>query len=169
MIYIWITNIGTYEKVEGKSVPVLFNWAPRVWRSVGIAPRILDFNTRLRWVVSFTPRPLYSQGKNTWYPLDRRLGGPQSRSGLGGEEINSKPWSGLETPIIQPVAQRYSTELSRHLNVWKWHRFKRNKSWKMEEYRLNFCLVLKPHASEWNIKRNESAQYKASFLISFRL
>jgi len=30
-------------------------------------------------VVSFTPRPLYLQGKSPWYPLDRRLGGPQSR------------------------------------------------------------------------------------------
>jgi hypothetical protein len=37
-------------------------------------------------VVSFTPRPLYSQGKSPWYPLDRRPGGPQSRSGRGGEE-----------------------------------------------------------------------------------
>jgi hypothetical protein len=24
-------------------------------------------------VVSFTPRPLYPQGKSPWYPLDRRL------------------------------------------------------------------------------------------------
>jgi hypothetical protein len=37
-------------------------------------------------VVSSTPRPLYPQGKSPWYPLDRRLGGPQSRSGRGGEE-----------------------------------------------------------------------------------
>jgi hypothetical protein len=42
-------------------------------------------------VVSFTPRPLYSQGKSPRYPLDRRLGGPQSRSGRGGEEKNSQP------------------------------------------------------------------------------
>jgi hypothetical protein len=27
-------------------------------------------------------------GKSPWYPLDRRLGGPQSRSGRGGEEKN---------------------------------------------------------------------------------
>jgi hypothetical protein len=26
-------------------------------------------------VVSFTPRPLYPQGKSPLYPLDRRLGG----------------------------------------------------------------------------------------------
>jgi len=40
-------------------------------------------------VVSFTLRTLYSQGKSPWYPLYRRLGGPQSRSGSGGEEKNS--------------------------------------------------------------------------------
>jgi hypothetical protein len=35
-------------------------------------------------VVSFMRRPLYPQGKSPWYPLDRRFGGPQSRSGSGG-------------------------------------------------------------------------------------
>jgi hypothetical protein len=35
-------------------------------------------------VVSFLPRPLYPQGKSPWYPLDRRLGGPQSCSRRGG-------------------------------------------------------------------------------------
>jgi hypothetical protein len=46
-------------------------------------------------VVSFTPRLLYPQGKSLWYPLDRRLGGPQSRSGCGGEEKNSQPPPGI--------------------------------------------------------------------------
>jgi hypothetical protein len=36
------------------------------------------------------------QGKGPWYPLDRRLGGPQSRSGRGGEEKNSQPQPGIE-------------------------------------------------------------------------
>jgi hypothetical protein len=45
--------------------------------------------------------------------LDRRLGGLQSRSGRGSEEKNSQPLPGLEHPIIQPVAQRCTTELSR--------------------------------------------------------
>jgi hypothetical protein len=44
--------------------------------------------------------------------LDRRLGGAHSRSGRGGEEKSSQPLPGLEPPIIQPVAQRYTTELS---------------------------------------------------------
>jgi len=29
------------------------------------------WGTRWRWVVSFTPRPLYRQGKTPWYSLDR--------------------------------------------------------------------------------------------------
>jgi hypothetical protein len=37
-------------------------------------------------VVNFTPRPLYPRGKSPRYPLDRRLGRPQSRSGRSGEE-----------------------------------------------------------------------------------
>jgi hypothetical protein len=51
--------------------------------SGSIAPRVLGLGIRWRWVVSFTTRPLYHQGKIPWYPLDRRLGGPQSRSGRG--------------------------------------------------------------------------------------
>jgi hypothetical protein len=86
------------------------------WRNRGTAQRILDLYTRRRWVVSFTPRPLYHQGKRPWYPLDRRLGGPQSRSGRGGEEKNSQPLPGLEPSIIQSVAQCYTIELSRLLN-----------------------------------------------------
>jgi len=39
--------------------------------SGGIVPRILDLGTRWRWVASFTPRPLYPQGKIRWYPLER--------------------------------------------------------------------------------------------------
>jgi hypothetical protein len=47
-------------------------------------------------MVSFTPQPLYLQGKSPWCPLDRRLGGPQSLSGHGGEEKNSQPPPGIE-------------------------------------------------------------------------
>jgi hypothetical protein len=83
------------------------------WRGGGLAPRILDLGTRWRPVVSFTPRPLYPQGKRPRYPWDWSLGGPQSRPGHGGEEKNSQSLPGLEPPIIQPAAQRYTTELSR--------------------------------------------------------
>jgi hypothetical protein len=57
-------------------------------------------------VANFTPRPLYPQGKSPWYQLDRRLVGPQSRSGRRGEEKNTQPLSGIEPPTIQSVDQR---------------------------------------------------------------
>jgi len=66
-------------------------------------------------MVSLTPRLIYSQEKSPWYPLDRRLVEPQSRFGRGGEEKNFQPLLGLKPPIIQPVVQRYTNELSRLL------------------------------------------------------
>jgi hypothetical protein len=39
-------------------------------------------------------RPLYPQGNSPWYPLYRRLGAPQNRSGRG-DEKNSKPPPGI--------------------------------------------------------------------------
>jgi hypothetical protein len=45
-------------------------------------------------------------GKEPWYPLDRRLGVPQSRSGRGGEEKNSQRLPGLEPPIIRLIAKK---------------------------------------------------------------
>jgi hypothetical protein len=55
-------------------------------------------------VVCFTPRPLYP-----WNPLDRRLDGPQNRSGRRGDK-NLTP-TGTQTPdpsAVQPVASRYT-------------------------------------------------------------
>jgi hypothetical protein len=81
-----------------------FNSAPLhegVLGSRGRSPRILDLGTRWRWVVGFTARPLYPQGKKPWCPLNRSLGGSQSRSGRGGEEKNSQPLLEIEPPIIQ--------------------------------------------------------------------
>jgi hypothetical protein len=57
------------------------------WGSGGVVPCILDLGSR--W-------PLYAQRKSPWYPLGRRLAGPQSRSGRGGEEKNSQPQPGIE-------------------------------------------------------------------------
>jgi len=82
------------------------------WWSGGIAPRILDLNTRWRWTVSFTPRPIYTQKKNPRYPLDRRLGGPKSRSGHGVEEKNSEPPPGFEPQSSDRPARSQSVWLS---------------------------------------------------------
>jgi hypothetical protein len=62
------------------------------------------------WVVNITPRPLYPRGKSPRYPFDRRLGGPQNRSGRRGEDKNLVP-TGTRTPApsaVQPVASRYT-------------------------------------------------------------
>jgi hypothetical protein len=83
--------------------------------SGSIAPLFLDLGTR-RWsVVSFTLRPLYPQGRSPSYPLERRLGWLQILSEHGGEEKNSQLLPVFEPPFIQPVVQRYITELSRLL------------------------------------------------------
>jgi hypothetical protein len=100
------------------------------WGSGYVTQRILDLGTIWRRVVSFTPRPLYLQGKRPWYQLDWRLGGPLCRSGRGGEEKNSQSLPGLEPPIIQPVAQRCTAELSRL------HTLKRN------NVKVNVLIVL---------------------------
>jgi hypothetical protein len=55
------------------------------WGTESIAPRI-NLGPRWRWVVSFMPWPHYHQCKSPRYPLERRLGGSQSRSGCCGKE-----------------------------------------------------------------------------------
>jgi hypothetical protein len=58
------------------------------WGRRSIAPRILTWALGVgEWSASF---PCYfSPRKEPLVPLGRRLGGPQSRSGRGGEEKNS--------------------------------------------------------------------------------
>jgi hypothetical protein len=58
-----------------------------IWESRCIGPQFLDLGTSSRWVVSFTPLLVLLWGKFPRYPLDRRLGGSQSRSGLGEEKF----------------------------------------------------------------------------------
>jgi hypothetical protein len=53
--------------------------------------------------------------ESPWYLLDKRLGVSQSRCGRSGEDKNSQSLPGLEPQIIQPIAQRYTTELHRLL------------------------------------------------------
>jgi hypothetical protein len=77
----FIQQVGN---IIGQIVSVL-NWAPHdedTLGSGGVAPRILYVGTGLRWVVSLCR--FTSGEKNSRYPLDRRLGVPQSRSGRGG-------------------------------------------------------------------------------------
>jgi hypothetical protein len=72
-----------------------------VWGSGCIGPHFLDLGTTWGWVVSFTPPSLYPRGKSPRSLLDRRLDGPQSRSGRRGEE-----------KILDPTATRTPTPRS---------------------------------------------------------
>jgi hypothetical protein len=49
---------------------------------------IFDLSTRWKWMVNFMPLLLYRQGRRPQYPLDKKLGGPQSQSGCCGEQKN---------------------------------------------------------------------------------
>jgi hypothetical protein len=111
------TSRETEKIVLKVKLSLCFNWAPRHEDVLGSGGTELhsffDLGIRLSWVVSFTPRPLYPQGKSPWYPLDRRLGGPQSRSGCGGGEKNSQLPPGIEPqnhdrPARGPVLYRLS-------------------------------------------------------------
>jgi hypothetical protein len=82
---------------SGRGVKLKLSTTP--WRRVGEwrhSSTFLDLCIRWRWVVSIMSRSLYPRGKCTWYPLDRTLGGPQSRSGRYAVEKN------ISRPEIEP-------------------------------------------------------------------
>jgi hypothetical protein len=69
---------------------------------------ILDLGTRWKCVVSFVPQLLHSWERSPPYPLDMRLGVPQSQSGCCGVQKISCPCQKLNPPAIQPVACCYT-------------------------------------------------------------
>jgi hypothetical protein len=88
---------------KSKVVPVFRESSKRPWRRMGewkYSFPILGLGTRWKWVISFTPLPLYPRGNNPQYPLDRRLGGPRNR------EKSFAP-AGNRTPDVQPLPHRY--------------------------------------------------------------
>jgi hypothetical protein len=108
--YICICNKRTSRPVKGKVGPVLNSLSTTPWRRMGsgcIDLHFLDLCTSWRWVVSFTPRPLYSRRKGPWYPWDRRLGGPLIRFGRHGEEKILDP-TGTRTPTPRSSARSWS-------------------------------------------------------------
>ena len=53
----------------------------------------------------FRPRPFYPRKKTRQYPLNKRLGGPQSQSRRYGEEIYLLRMPGFEGRIVETVAK----------------------------------------------------------------
>jgi hypothetical protein len=67
-------------------------------------------------VVSFHAPAALPPGKEPRYPLDRRVGGPQDRSGRCGEE-NNLSLLGIEPGSSSPYPVAIPTELSRSVSV----------------------------------------------------
>jgi len=64
--------------------------------------RYLNLGTRWSSVASLTHRPLYPWGKRPSYPLSKRLGGLQFRSGCWREEKKSLPAREVKTSSCSP-------------------------------------------------------------------
>jgi len=73
----------------------------KIKSSLSMPCRHID-GTRWRCVVHFPPQQLYLPGKDTQYPLNRRLGGLSEHFR---DEINLLALLGIEAQLIQPVAQ----------------------------------------------------------------
>jgi hypothetical protein len=69
---------------------------------------LLDLDTNFGRVVSIKPRQLYTLGKSPLYPLDRRLGGPQSRLGVYGRAKILDRISGLKLRPLGGPARNQS-------------------------------------------------------------
>jgi hypothetical protein len=66
-----------------------------------IGPCFLYLGTSSRRVVALKSVPLYPRGKNILYSLDKRLGGPQSSSGICGElKIIVSTWDMIFVPSV---------------------------------------------------------------------
>jgi hypothetical protein len=79
----------------------------------------LDLGTSWQWAVSFMSRPLYPRGKSPLYPLDRRLGGPQHRSGRHGE-VKILATIGTRTRPFGHPAHSQSLYRLRYPGSWLW-------------------------------------------------
>jgi hypothetical protein len=117
----WIpkSNPASWVRGKGKVIPMFtkHHAMKTYWGSGAIAPRLHDLGTRWRGVVSFTPRPLYPQGKSPRNPLDRRLGGPLEKV------VKRKVCSPcLESNSARPARSLVSksTELSLLLLLHEW-------------------------------------------------
>jgi hypothetical protein len=78
----------------------------------------LDLRTSGRWMVSLTSRQLCTWGNSPRYPLDRGLGGPQSRSGRHGE-VKSHAVTGTRTLTPWSSIHCLSSIFAIVVDIWK--------------------------------------------------
>jgi hypothetical protein len=115
------------------------------WRNGGIAPCILTLCTRWRWVVSFTSLPLYPRDKTPWYPLDRRLGVPQSWFVRGGEEKRFNHCTSTESNSGRPACSLFIELATSPLLVSRRRNYKRSGS------ELSLKAAINEETNKWCI------------------
>jgi hypothetical protein len=90
--------------LKGKGSPYSRPWGPkRGRRGIALPVREPRHEEGMGWLA---PRPgRFTPGRDTWYPLCRRLGGPQGRF----ERLRKiSPPPGFDPRTAQPVASRYT-------------------------------------------------------------
>jgi hypothetical protein len=96
------TEAANIAQGKGIVIPGLYYVLTMPWRRMRewrCSFGIFYLCTRWTLMVSFTALPLYPRKKSAQYWLDRRLGGPESRSGRSGEEKNFLPLSVNQSSI----------------------------------------------------------------------
>jgi len=72
---------------------------------IGVAPLVTNLCAGRRWVVKFTPRPVFPPGKDSGIHLLGRWEEPKGQYRRFGEEENLFPLSEFKPRIVQPVRQ----------------------------------------------------------------
>ena len=103
-------QLSSLTAAEVEAVPVYAIKAYR--RSRGAAPLILKLVNRLRYLSSFTLRP-----PHPLYPMNKRVGGPPSVSGLFWRRKNRSSLLGTEHRTVQPTTSQSALLQGTFLNA----------------------------------------------------
>jgi hypothetical protein len=124
----------------------VLNEAPRhedVLGSGGIAPRILNPGTRWRWVVSFTPRPLYPRSKSPpvaigWYHLQPLITASMSLVVVIHPHVSLSGGEGAEESVSRELrlAQNWDVGCTGPCQVAVWLHVCGDKSWWLLQHNL---------------------------------
>jgi hypothetical protein len=111
---------------------------------------ILDLGNSWRWVVSFTPRPLYSRGNRQSYPLDRRLSldAVEKRKIVPCRESN--PGYPARRPSLYPLSYPDSSSLAYILQI-----STISAAFINTDYKFLIIFLLWPHESQGTKLKHE--------------
>jgi hypothetical protein len=119
-----------------------------------------NFAIARKWVASYSLRLLWPRGNNIWYPLNRRLAGPQSRFGRCVEEKNLLSLPRFTTP--SPSHYTYWA-IAAALNYLELHKFTSVYTSGLDFFlfacrpppRASFISVPPPHLSYTLLRKNK--------------